>query len=86
MAEVCDPGRIILTVLSVVLSSSIGFGQTLPPLRGVYPLGMNALNPGVTPEPGLTYSNLFLFYSRNQLVSDAGEAAFRKRDAKPKAS
>lgn len=46
MARIRDPGRIILTALSVVLSSSIGFGQTLPPLRGVYPLGMNSLNSG----------------------------------------
>src|ERR1700674_3070112 len=73
MAKVGDPGRIILTALSVVLSSSIGFGQTLPPLRGVYPLGMNSLNSGVTPEYGLTYSNLFLFSSRNQLTVPGGE-------------
>lgn len=73
MAPVCNPCRIILTVLSVVLSSSSGFGQTLPPLRGVYPLGMNTLNSGVTPEPGLTYSNLFLFYSRNQFKGPNGE-------------
>ena len=70
---VCDPVRIILIALSVVVSSCIGFGQTLPPLRGVYPLGMNALNSGVTPEPGFTYSNLFLFYSRNQLKGTNGE-------------
>ena len=65
--------RIILTALSVVLSSSIGFGQTLPPVRGVYPLGMNALNSGVTPESGFTYSNLFLYYSRNQFKGANGE-------------
>ena len=73
MATVRDPARIILTALSVVLSSSIGFGQTLPPLRGVYPLGMNSMNSGVTPESGFTYSNLFLFYSRNQLRGSNGE-------------
>ena len=65
-------GWIVLTALSV-LCSSVGFGQTLPPLRGVYPLGMNALNAGVMPEPGFTYSNLFLFYSRNQLKGSNGE-------------
>jgi hypothetical protein len=65
--------RIILTALSVVLSSSIGFGQTLQPVRGVYPLGMNALNSGVTPESGFTYSNLFLYYSRNQFKGANGE-------------
>jgi hypothetical protein len=67
-----DPVRITLATLSVVLSSSIGFGQTLPPVRGVYPLGMNALNSGVTPEPGFTYSNLFVFYSRNQFKGADG--------------
>jgi len=66
-------GWIVLTALSVGLCSSVGFGQTLPPLRGVYPLGMNALNAGVMPEPGFTYSNLFLFYSRNQLKGSNGE-------------
>jgi hypothetical protein len=34
--------------------------------RGVYPLGSSAVNSGVTPEPGLTYSNSFLFYSRDE--------------------
>jgi hypothetical protein len=66
-------GWIVSTALSVVLYSSIGFGQTLPPLRGVYPLGMNALNSGVTPESGFSYSNLFLFYSRNELKGSGGE-------------
>jgi hypothetical protein len=53
--------------------ASIGFAQTDPPVRGVYPLGMNALNAGVTPEPGFTYSNLFVSYSRNQLKGADGE-------------
>ena len=42
-------------------------------VRGVYPLGMNATNSGVTPESGFTYSNVFLFYSRDQLVGPSGE-------------
>ena len=29
--------------------------------RGVYPLGMSAINSGVTPESGFTYSNQLLF-------------------------
>jgi hypothetical protein len=62
-----------LTALSLVLCSSVGFGQTLPPLRGVYPLGMSSMNSGVTPESGFTYSNLFLFYSRNELKGSNGE-------------
>lgn len=35
-------------------------------VRGVYPAGMNATNSGVTPEAGLTYSNLFIFFSRDE--------------------
>ena len=42
-------------------------------VRGVYPLGMSATNSGVTPEPGVTYSNVFLFYSRDQLRGPSGE-------------
>jgi hypothetical protein len=51
----------------------IGHGQAQAQVRGVYPLGMSALNSGVTPESGFTYSNLFLFYSRNQLKGPDGE-------------
>lgn len=35
-------------------------------VRGVYPVGMNATNSGVTPEAGITYSNLFIFFSRDE--------------------
>ena len=34
--------------------------------RGVYPLGLTATNSGVTPEPGFSYVNQFLFYSRDE--------------------
>ena len=42
-------------------------------VRGVYPLGMSATNSGVTPESGFGYSNMFLFYSRDQLKGPNGE-------------
>lgn len=41
--------------------------------RGVYPLGLSAINSGVGPEPGLTYNNSFLFYSRNEQKGANGE-------------
>lgn len=41
--------------------------------RGVYPTGMNATNAGVTPESGLTYSNLFIFNSRGESKGPDGE-------------
>jgi hypothetical protein len=41
-------------------------------VRGVYPVGMNATNSGVTPEAGITYSNLFVFFSRDEKKDSAG--------------
>src|SRR5688572_4115535 len=41
--------------------------------RGVYPLGMSATNSGVTPEPGLTYANQLLIYSRDKSKGPNGE-------------
>src|SRR5262249_47545843 len=51
-----------LAMGGVLVMSGVVQGQ----VRGVYPLGMSAVNSGVTPEFGLTYSNLFLFYSRDE--------------------
>ena len=36
-------------------------------------MGMNATNSGVTPEPGITYSNLFIFFSRDEEKGPNGE-------------
>ena len=41
--------------------------------RGVYPLGMSATGSGIVADPGFSYSNLFLFYSRDEAVGPAGE-------------
>ena len=41
--------------------------------RGVYPLGMSAMNSGATPAVGLTYSNLFILYSREESRGEDGE-------------
>jgi hypothetical protein len=41
--------------------------------RGVYPLGMSATNSGVTPEPGFSYVNQLLIYSRNRSKGPNGE-------------
>jgi hypothetical protein len=45
--------------------------------RGVYPLGMSAVGSGVMPAAGFTYSNLFLFYSRDRSVDADGEVVAR---------
>jgi hypothetical protein len=40
--------------------------------RGVYPLGMTSVGAGVTPDPGFTYANQLLFYSRDRSKADDG--------------
>ena len=40
--------------------------------RGVYPLGMSAINSGVTPEPGFSYTNQLLFYVRDEAKDNDG--------------
>jgi hypothetical protein len=47
-----------------VIAGSMFFASTAgrAQVRGVYPVGMNATNSGVTPEAGITYSNLFVFF------------------------
>ena len=40
--------------------------------RGVYPLGMSATGSGIVAEPGLSYSNMFLLYSRDKAVGTDG--------------
>ena len=40
--------------------------------RGVYPLGMSAVNSGIMPVPGFSYSNQLLIYSRNEAKDDNG--------------
>ena len=41
--------------------------------RGVYPLGMSAINSGVTADPGFSYSNQLLYYSRDESKDRSGE-------------
>lgn len=71
MGTTLTPGWIIPVGLVMAVSALVSPAQAQ--VRGVYPLGMSATNSGVTPEPGLTYSNLFLFYSRDQLKGPNGE-------------
>ena len=40
--------------------------------RGVYPLGMSAINSGVTPASGFSYSNQLLYYSRDEAKDNHG--------------
>jgi hypothetical protein len=59
----------IILGLAISLSSQAAEAQ----VRGVYPTGMNATNAGVTPDSGLTYSNLFIFNARDESKGPDGE-------------
>jgi hypothetical protein len=62
-----DLGPGLLTpVLLGVACGLILAAQARAQNRGVYPLGMSATNSGVTPEPGFTYVNQLLIYSRDK--------------------
>jgi hypothetical protein len=62
--------RVATLVSAAVLSSS---SPAEAQIRGVYPVGMSATNAGVTPDPGLTYSNLFIFNARDESKGSDGE-------------
>jgi hypothetical protein len=66
-------GRPLATILLGLVAVVVAPAPSPAQVRGVYPTGMNATNAGVTPEPGLTYSNLFIFNSRDELRGPEGE-------------
>ena len=59
----------VIVIVGILSMPRLADGQ----VRGVYPTGMNATNAGVTPGSGLTYSNLFLFNSRDESKGPDGE-------------
>src|SRR5260370_1751154 len=71
----CDANFVSLSTgpLRLLAAICIIALPALSQVRGVYPLGMNATNSGVTPETGISYINQFLFYSRDQAKGPNGE-------------
>jgi hypothetical protein len=65
--------RWIVSFVCGFLLVSIDSARVEAQVRGVYPLGMSAINAGVTPEPGFSYVNLLLFYSRDEMRGPDGE-------------
>lgn len=59
--------ELLVAVLLIVAST-----PTMAQNRGVYPLGMSAINSGVTPPPGFTYVNQLLFYKRDHAKDNEG--------------
>jgi hypothetical protein len=65
--------RFFAVVALVAVANFIVLIPVQAQVRGVYPVGMNATNSGVTPEAGITYSNLFVFFSRDEEKGTKGE-------------
>jgi hypothetical protein len=65
--------RFFAAVALVAVANVVVLTPTQAQVRGVYPVGMNATNSGVTPEAGITYSNLFVFFSRDEEKGPSGE-------------
>src|SRR5439155_14985593 len=64
--------RVFAVVAFVAVPNFVVLTPVQAQVRGVYPVGMNATNSGVTPEAGITYSNLFVFFSRDEKKDAAG--------------
>jgi hypothetical protein len=65
--------RCIAAAIAIAAVTSLRAGAASAQNRGVYPLGMSATGSGIVAEPGLSYSNLFLFYSRDRSLGSDGE-------------
>jgi hypothetical protein len=65
--------RFFAVVALVAVANFIACLPVQAQVRGVYPVGMSATNSGVTPEAGITYSNLFVFFSRDEEKGPQGE-------------
>ena len=65
--------HVFAVVAVVVVANVVVLTPAQAQVRGVYPVGMNATNSGGTPEAGITYSNLFVFFSRDEEKGSNGE-------------
>ena len=63
-------GQVAILAIAALLAARPVWAQN----RGVYPLGMSATNSGATPEPGFTFANQLLFYSRDESRGADGES------------
>jgi hypothetical protein len=69
MGTTIRPGSVLLVLAAACLWMTIpSHAQN----RGVYPLGMSAINSGLLPESTFTYSNQFLLYARDEAKDNQG--------------
>jgi hypothetical protein len=69
MGTTIRPGSVLLVLAAACLWMTIpSHAQN----RGVYPLGMSAINSGLLPESTFTYSNQFLLYTRDEAKDNQG--------------
>jgi hypothetical protein len=73
--------RLLFLVSVIVGPLFFASTATRAQVRGVYPVGMNATNSGVTPAPGITYSNLFVFFSRDEKKDSEGNVVATGRNS-----
>src|SRR6185503_4550527 len=73
MSNAPDAGMTSGAAVLVALCACLMAGGAKAQVRGVYPLGMSVIGSGTLPASGITYSNFFLFYARNQLRGPDGE-------------
>ena len=71
--ELSKPGVSLAALVGALFLAALA-GHAAAQNRGTYPLGMSAINAGVTPPSGFTYVNQLLFYSRDQEKDNAGAA------------
>ena len=69
----CAGRRLFAVVVLGAVANFVVLTPVQAQVRGVYPVGMSATNSGVTPEAGFTYSNLFIFFSRDEEKGPEGE-------------
>ena len=58
--------RVVSLVGAVAVSMLLALAPVNAQVRGLYPPGMSAINSGITPAAGISYSNLFIFFSRHE--------------------
>ena len=66
-------GFTVLAALMGLLVVLVAPGRADAQVRGLYTPGIYSTNSGVQPEPGLSYSNMFLDYTFNELHGPNGE-------------